>query len=422
MCIPGMLPAGAAAHVACFRGGCAAAAAADAAFCASTAPAGDGAPPPEPLEHCTVVLGSVQHCEAALAAALALMADCVRRSPALAADAGCASALSLAAELMQFGGPGAVQPAAVAAAATLAAALPVAQLPAASLLQALVAVLDDAAADGRLADGDENAKEAARPWHLHLLQLAQRCLHALALWGGLAEAAPRLADVFCRAVIAASPQSRLQAELAHMLADLVTAFPDLADHCGCCVAALPAGGAVAAALVRLVRVAASLPAFVAAKAALAQTQQVRQRDLMTQARVPASLPASVLCFLAGVHANDNLALHGMHHSSCCKNCVDKSRTSECDNPRTFTVCRKTLRPSKGTAPRPASAGGCGTTAHGRRRARESSQPRQPAMSQQPRGLALLQTYCRCSNAALNVMENAAGVHQVGIWVGLRGQH
>lgn len=252
MCIPGALPAGTAAHIACFHSSCTAAEAADADFNDLSAPPPAGtAPAPEPLPHCTLVLHSVQHCEAAQAAALHLMAHCAQLAPVVASEAETQSALSLAMELIRFGGTEHVQPAAVAAAAALAAGLPMPKLPAVLLLQSVLAAVDEAADLERLISG---AAEAGG-WQNAVLQLLQLCIDALAACGRLAATAPGLADTLCRACVAAPPESRLQAELVHLLADVVTVLPPLVDRCGGCLALLPTCGVVAAALVRLLRAA-----------------------------------------------------------------------------------------------------------------------------------------------------------------------
>lgn len=253
MCIPGALPVGTAAHVVCFNAGCAAAAATDAAVNTSAAPPAAGtAPAPEPLQHCSLVLRSVQHCEAAQVAALRLMAHCLHHALMAAPEADVQAALSLATEFMRFGGAELVQPAAWSAAAALAATLPTSRLPAVTLLQSALSALDEAAASGRLS-GD--LPPAAAGWQFDALALLQRCANALAESGGLGSAAPGMADTLCRAAIAAPSPSRLQAELVHLLTDVVTVFPALTACCGGCLALLPVGGAVAAALQRLLHAA-----------------------------------------------------------------------------------------------------------------------------------------------------------------------
>ena len=252
MCVPGALPAGTAAHVACFQAACAAAAASDAAMHA--APAAGNAAVPQPLPHCTLALHTVQHCEATLAAALTLVAHCAGRLPLVTLDAELQLALSLAMELMSFGQTELLQPAALAAAESLAPALPLHKLPAASLLQSVLAALDLAASSGRLASKTASPSD----WRFRAVRLVQLCTDALAASGGLVPAAPGLVGALCRSSLAAMPGGSLQAELVHLLADIATVFPsviEISEISGACLALLPIGGAVAAALVRLLQVA-----------------------------------------------------------------------------------------------------------------------------------------------------------------------
>jgi hypothetical protein len=252
MCVPGALPAGTAAHVACFQAACAAAAASDAATHA--APAAINAAAPQPLPHCTLALRTVQHCEATLAAALTLVAHSAGRLPLVAADAELQSALSLAMELMTFGQSELLQPAALAAAEALAPALPMPKLPAASLLHSVLAALDLAASSGRLASKTASSSD----WRFRAVRLLQLCTDALAASGGLAPAAPALVGALCRASRAAMPGGSLQAELVHLVADIATVFPpviEISEMSGACLTLLPIGGAVAAALMRLLQVA-----------------------------------------------------------------------------------------------------------------------------------------------------------------------
>ena len=252
MCVPGALPAGTAAHVACFQAACIAAAASDTAMHA--APAAGNAAAPQPLPHCTLALHTVQHCEATLAAAVTLVALCAGRLQLVTLDVELQSALSLAMELMAFGHTELLQPAALAAAEELAPALPLPKLPAASLLQSVLAALDLAASSGRLASKTASSSD----WRFRAVRLLQLCTDALAASGGLAPAAPGLVRVLCHASLAAMPGGSLQAELVHLLADIATVFPpviEIPEVSGVCFALLPVGGAVAAALVRLLHVA-----------------------------------------------------------------------------------------------------------------------------------------------------------------------
>ena len=253
MFVPGALPAGTAAHVKCFQAACTAAAAASdtAMHGAHAAPAAGNAAAPQPLPYCTLALHTVQHCETTLAAALTLIAHCAGRLPLMAPDAELQLALSLAMELMRFGHAELLQPASVAAAEALAPALPLHKLPAASLLQSVLAALDLAASSGRLASKATSSSD----WRFRALRLLQLCIDALAASGGLAPAAPGLAEALCRASLAATPTFSLQAELLHLLADVTTVFPPLIQSCGACLVLLPTGGAAAAALVRLLQVA-----------------------------------------------------------------------------------------------------------------------------------------------------------------------
>jgi hypothetical protein len=252
MCIPGALPAGTAAHVACFQAACTAAAASDAATNPATAAQPDSnAAAPESLSHCTLALRTVQHCEAALSAALTLIAHCAGKLPLVAPDAELQSALSLAMEVMRFGHAELMQPAAVAAAEALAPALPVHKLPAASLLQSVLAALEQATSSGRLASKAASSSD----WRFRTLRLLQLCIDTLAASGGLAPVAPGLVQSLCRASLAAAPASSLQAELLHLVADTATVFPPLAESCGACLVLLPTGSEVAAALVRLLQTA-----------------------------------------------------------------------------------------------------------------------------------------------------------------------